>query len=209
MEYKKKTLIWEDNNEPPKNYIWIKSDGKPYEYDYIDRIWKESKSISTDAGSGSGSNVELLTLNVTENGEYTPDKGKAYNKVNVNVQGGGTFNINDIILADDLLEKCQALGLEAGDSIDTDWTFEDICTQDSCGILQYAFESVVCRSDPEYPEDWETVNGILVFKADMFTTGGRNIQKITLSVPNSAAWFEITYNPNYEKYVVELKRPIV
>lgn len=32
MELKKKTLIWEENNEPPKNYIWVKGDGKAYEY---------------------------------------------------------------------------------------------------------------------------------------------------------------------------------
>lgn len=51
MEYKKKTLIWEDNNEPPKNYIWIKSDGKPYEYDYSQNGWIESKSFSTSSKS--------------------------------------------------------------------------------------------------------------------------------------------------------------
>lgn len=46
MEFKKKTIIWEDNNEPPKDYIWVKSDNKAYEFDYTDRIWKESKTIS-------------------------------------------------------------------------------------------------------------------------------------------------------------------
>lgn len=102
MEFKKKTIIWEDNSEPPKDYIWIKPDGKAYEFDYTDRTWKESKSISTDAGSGSGSNVELLTLNVTENGEYTPDKGKVYNKVNVNVENSvpeGLYSVFEFLLA--------------------------------------------------------------------------------------------------------------
>lgn len=42
MEFKKKTIIWEDNNEPPKDYIWVKSDGKAYEFDYKHRVWKES-----------------------------------------------------------------------------------------------------------------------------------------------------------------------
>ena len=61
MELKKKTIIWEDNNEPPKDYIWIKSDGKAYEFDYNDRKWKESTSInvnnngSDDDSSGGGS----------------------------------------------------------------------------------------------------------------------------------------------------------
>lgn len=45
MDLKKKTIIWEDNNEPPKDYIWVKSDGKAYEFDYMDRLWKESKVI--------------------------------------------------------------------------------------------------------------------------------------------------------------------
>ena len=46
MEFKKKTIIWEDNSEPPKDFIWVKPDGKAYEFDYTDRIWKESKIIS-------------------------------------------------------------------------------------------------------------------------------------------------------------------
>ena len=56
MEYKKKTIIWEDNNEPPKNYIWAKKDGKFYEYDYNVRDWVESTSISGGSG-GSGGDV--------------------------------------------------------------------------------------------------------------------------------------------------------
>ena len=47
MEYKKKTIIWEDNNEPPKDYIWAKKDGKFYEYNYTVRDWVESSLISS------------------------------------------------------------------------------------------------------------------------------------------------------------------
>lgn len=47
MEFKKKTIIWEDNNNPPKNYIWAKSDGKFYEYNYDKKDWEESKTIQT------------------------------------------------------------------------------------------------------------------------------------------------------------------
>ncbi len=66
MEFKKKTIIWEDNNEPPKDYIWIKSDGKAYEYSYSQRKWIESKSIS---GSG---NCEPVEINPTiEDGDVT------------------------------------------------------------------------------------------------------------------------------------------
>lgn len=45
MEFKKKTLIWETNTEPPKNYIWIKEDGKAYEYNNSTRKWEESKTL--------------------------------------------------------------------------------------------------------------------------------------------------------------------
>lgn len=55
MELKKKTIIWENNNEPPKDYIWIKSDGKAYEYSYSQGKWIESKSIN---GSGNYEPVE-------------------------------------------------------------------------------------------------------------------------------------------------------
>lgn len=51
MEYKTKTIVWEDNNEPPKDYIWVKSDGKAYEFDYADRKWKESKTLKELATS--------------------------------------------------------------------------------------------------------------------------------------------------------------
>lgn len=46
MEYKTKTIIWEDNSEPPKDYIWVKSDNKAYEFDYTDRLWKKSRTIA-------------------------------------------------------------------------------------------------------------------------------------------------------------------
>lgn len=66
MELKKKTIIWEDNNEPPKDYIWIKSDGKAYEYSYSQRKWIESKSIN---GSD---NSEPVEANPTiEDGDVT------------------------------------------------------------------------------------------------------------------------------------------
>ena len=62
MEYKKKTIIWEDNNEPPKDYIWAKKDGKFYEYSYTTMGWVESKSIS-GGNSGSSNDGEDSTFN--------------------------------------------------------------------------------------------------------------------------------------------------
>lgn len=66
MEYKTKTIVWEDNSEPPKDYIWIKSDGKAYEYSYSQRKWVESKYMS-DSG-----NSEPVEANPTiEDGDVT------------------------------------------------------------------------------------------------------------------------------------------
>lgn len=164
------------------------------------------RAIKHHGCAGGSGNVTLETLSVTENGEYNSQKGKAWNKVNVNVQGGGTFNINDIILADDLLEKCQALGLQKGEGIDTDWTFEDICTQDSCGILQAAFEDAVYEVDPEYPDEPYVDKGVFVCirndnaEVEPFT---QMCQAIRVGEPNSVNSFYITYNPTTEKYKVK------
>lgn len=69
MELKKKTIIWENNNEPPKDYIWVKSDGKAYEYSYSQGRWIESNSIS---GSGNSGNCEPVEANPTiEDGDVT------------------------------------------------------------------------------------------------------------------------------------------
>lgn len=55
---KKKTIIWEDNNQPPHNYIWVKGDGKAYEYNYEKRIWEESKTVQMTSSEPSYSSSE-------------------------------------------------------------------------------------------------------------------------------------------------------
>ena len=60
MKYKTKTIMWEDNNEPPKNYIWAKPDGKFYEYSYVTRSWIESKLIKAEESGGSNGGVDIL-----------------------------------------------------------------------------------------------------------------------------------------------------
>ena len=62
MEYKKKTIIWEDNNEPPKDYIWVRSNGKAYEFSYTTREWKEIMSSSGDCSGGQSSTTEFRTI---------------------------------------------------------------------------------------------------------------------------------------------------
>lgn len=76
MEFKKKTIIWEDNNEPPKDYIWVKSDGKAYEYSYSQGKWIESKLIKTEESGGSdggGSDSESFLMNLIPNNYPKPD----------------------------------------------------------------------------------------------------------------------------------------
>lgn len=91
MEFKKKTIIWEDNNEPPKDYIWAKKDGKFYEYSYTTRSWIESKLIKIDGdaegddgeGGGGGNTtggVDIIITNhrpslfVVSHYDYDQDK---------------------------------------------------------------------------------------------------------------------------------------
>ena len=42
MELKKRTIVWDSNIEPPKNYLWVRSNGKIYEYDKKSLRWKTS-----------------------------------------------------------------------------------------------------------------------------------------------------------------------
>lgn len=69
MEFKKKIIIWEDNNEPPKNYIWVKSDGKSYEYDFTTKAWVESKTVKM---------VDSEEETLDESEETTPDTSYEY-----------------------------------------------------------------------------------------------------------------------------------
>ena len=81
-EGEKKTIIWETNSEPPKDYIWVKSDGKAYEF--VGGAWTASPNvIATESGK---TYVELEEKEVTANGTYTAETGKAYSKVTVTVE---------------------------------------------------------------------------------------------------------------------------
>lgn len=45
----KRTIIWEENTEPPKNYFWVKPDNKVYEFNHEFEEWLESETISYTA----------------------------------------------------------------------------------------------------------------------------------------------------------------
>ena len=63
----KKTIIWESNSEPPKNYIWAKPDGSMVEYNENTKSWNNSTSISD---SGSTSNNFTITTIPESNGAF-------------------------------------------------------------------------------------------------------------------------------------------
>lgn len=51
MEFRKKQVIYEENSQPPKNYIWVKEDGKAYEFNYNSRQWEVSDINISDPDS--------------------------------------------------------------------------------------------------------------------------------------------------------------
>lgn len=92
--------IWYDNNsEPPKNYIWVKYD-KQYEFDVVSRNWKEVASTSSGTGSsGASLSGNLLDdlVNVFTQGEYTK-----YEDVPIAIIGenpGWTVNTNNTLIS--------------------------------------------------------------------------------------------------------------
>lgn len=69
MEFKKKTVIWEDNNEPPKNFVWVKEDGI---YEWANGSWQKSKSFTTEEEKQEA--IEFYVLQVAQVVEL-PDNG--------------------------------------------------------------------------------------------------------------------------------------
>lgn len=74
QEGTKKTIIWEANSEPPRNYIWVKNDGIAYEYDWDLREWVPSPNIGQ--GGGLMNVVVKTTAEWNETLGYIPAKGE-------------------------------------------------------------------------------------------------------------------------------------
>lgn len=65
----KKTIIWESNSEPPKNYIWAKPDGSIVEYNENTKKWENSESIAGESsGSESTSSTSMIINTIPEHG---------------------------------------------------------------------------------------------------------------------------------------------
>lgn len=112
-------------------------------------------------------------------------------------EGGGQFNIDDIILADDLLEKCEALNLSENTSAVTDWTFSDICIQDSNGLLQQAFEEARI-------EDGTVTEGVCIMDKNKSLTKNdiTGAQEIYLYEDSIGFPYYIGYDTDAGKYCV-------
>lgn len=122
QEGTKKTVIWETNTEPPRNYIWIRSDGNAYEYDWNIREWVLSKSI------GSASSVSITTKTTAEwnaDGDYVPANGEivVYSDRRQVVQDGRTINIPAIKLGNGV-DSIRDLAFVDNGGFDVD-VFED------------------------------------------------------------------------------------
>lgn len=115
MEFKKKTIIWEDNNIPPKDYLWVKSDGKIYEFNNTTRQWQESKTLQLKGQDGSESE--------------TPS--------NISI------DFSKITFKEDLQERLEALTFEEveGSSVAyPNWTTADV-VNDDYNFVKTMFES--------------------------------------------------------------------
>lgn len=94
MEFKKKTIIWEDNNEPPKNYMWVKSDGNAYEFNHTTRQWEK---IMSSNGSGSSSDSGNLLISLIPSNCPKPDLFLYQRDPNSNPIDVTNYKIEDLI----------------------------------------------------------------------------------------------------------------
>lgn len=96
----KKVIIWEENNEPPKNYIWVKPDGKAYEYDYISGSWKDSEVIKEIAAKSKDDEEPAEDPSEDQSQEYIePNLVGWMSKEDMvhylDIDGDGTITISD------------------------------------------------------------------------------------------------------------------
>lgn len=96
------------------------------------------------------------------------------------------FNPADIEIAQDLLDKCKALTYTE-DEAETDWDFEDICTQDSCGVLERAFATGDVLVDNR-----NYLKGV---------NGAQSVQ-VTETVDSTTTTYAVSYFIPLQKFVV-------
>lgn len=72
MEGITKTIVWDSNSEPPKNYIWVK-DNITYEYNPTTRKWKESDVCCSNNGVDPHSKYFDLLVEIKNADAEIPD----------------------------------------------------------------------------------------------------------------------------------------
>lgn len=98
QEGTKKTVIWETNSEPPRNYIWIKSDGFAYEYDWDIREWV----LSPNLPQGGVNVTSKTTAEWNAATGYIPAKGEiiVYSDRRTIVKDEGTIVVPGVKIGD-------------------------------------------------------------------------------------------------------------
>lgn len=200
MEFKKKTIIWEDNNEPPKNYIWAKADGKFYEYGV--NGWKLSKNIKTNlaenleavisdmiikrfSSDGFEKNFTLYSkqkweelINIRNHSNLiTEEKGDTSNSYIVGFFDGESdklsINLTGYYINEQFFNKLKSLVLEFTKNNNT------------FGGL-YISKGVLCYDNNEFSiaEDYEKSNSKYYFQASQI----KNVSIDKWRVPSRSEW---------------------
>lgn len=76
-----KKFWYDENSEPPKNYIWVKND-KQYEFSVSERRWKEISSSKESDGSSKEITIDDVVKFIHDNTENSPvDIPTKYNDI--------------------------------------------------------------------------------------------------------------------------------
>lgn len=129
MDLKKKTIIWEENTEPPRNYIWVKSDNKAYEYNNITRKWEESEMFS----SGTECEEDTFPYEYISIPDFTIEISGTDWKNDPNDAAKKSYSIDlDPISSEDLsnniivIGKCNDNNVDAYDRGQGHWSYENV-----------------------------------------------------------------------------------
>lgn len=126
---KKRTIIWESNSIPPKNYIWVKPDNKAYEYSYLKEDWVESKTIQIlESGEPSYSEADASSETTDAIRAYE-DKQNAAGKP-VNPTATITTNFDEVPETVTLPETTHPMTLKG------DFSQNDVTTIESNGEIE-------------------------------------------------------------------------
>lgn len=118
-----RTIVWDSNTEPPKNYIWVRSDGYAYEYDYKTRQWVKCSIMG-------GSGITCLFRTVAE-WEATPNYVPGLGELAIHTDykhiddgNGNIINVPGLKIGDGVTPISQLMYV-SGIGSDSSYDFED------------------------------------------------------------------------------------